>query len=259
MTADDYIREVEWALRDLPWRQRRDLVADLRNHLAELPPETDLVARLGTPNHYAADLRDAEGLARRRGPVAYLRARRPRNVILVVLMLVVAGLAISAAVSIQTYQPLVFGNMYHFPPRRYGAFGDEIKVRAGRPFIFGMEIVNSGRFAVRVLGVPYQPAMSYPWKARLMMGPPGKSYPAETPSQLFKPFDLNPGEHRVLFLKGVFVCRAGWKTAFGFEGIGSSFPVRYRFLWHVGTAEIPLPTPVAFSYGRGDGCRSTRR
>ena len=254
MTDADYVRQVDWALRDLPWRERRDLIADLRGHLAELPPATDLVARLGTPEHYAADLRAAEGLERHRGPVAYLRARRPRSIILVVLMLVVAGLAIAAVVSIQTYQPLVFGGMSHFPPARDGAFGDEIKVRAGAPFVFGMEIVNRGRFAVRVLGVPYEPAMAYPWKAHLMMGPLGKSFPGETPSQRFTPFDLHPGEHRVLFLKGVFVCRFGWKTLFGFEGIGSSFPVRYSFLWHDATAEIPFPKPVAFSYNRGDGC-----
>ena len=39
MTRDEYLREVGFALRDLPWRQRRDVLADLRGHLAELPPE----------------------------------------------------------------------------------------------------------------------------------------------------------------------------------------------------------------------------
>src|SRR5262245_26244499 len=92
--AEDYVRQVDGALRDLPWSQRRDLVADLRNHLAELPPETDLVARLGTPVRYASDLRAAEGLERRHGPVAYLRARRPRNVALVAITLTTIGLAI---------------------------------------------------------------------------------------------------------------------------------------------------------------------
>jgi hypothetical protein len=89
-----------------------------------------------------------------------------------------------------------------------------------------------------------------------MMGPLEKSFPGEDPSERFTPFDLRPGEQRFLFLKGVFVCRFGWKTNFGYQGIESSFPVRYSFLWHVGTAEIPLPEPVAFRFARGDGCRS---
>ena len=79
MTADDFVRQVELALGDLPWRQRRDLVAELREHLAELPPDTDLYARHGAPDRYAAEMRAAAGLELRRGPFAYLRARRPRN------------------------------------------------------------------------------------------------------------------------------------------------------------------------------------
>ncbi len=49
MTADDYVRMVSFELRDLPWRMRHDLVAELREHLAELPQGTNLSAQLGAP------------------------------------------------------------------------------------------------------------------------------------------------------------------------------------------------------------------
>ena len=67
MTADDYLRSVSFQLNDLPWGQRQKLLAEIRAHLDELPPDTDLRVRLGTPEEYAADLRMAAGLERRRG------------------------------------------------------------------------------------------------------------------------------------------------------------------------------------------------
>ncbi len=105
MTADEYLRNVSFWLGDLPWGQRQDLLAEIRAHLAELPADTDLEARLGTPDEYAADLRAAAGLERRRGPIAFLRARRPRNLILAVLALTVIGLAIGTVVWVDSYQP----------------------------------------------------------------------------------------------------------------------------------------------------------
>ena len=56
MTADDYLRSVSFQLNDLPWGQRQELLAEIRTHLDELPAGTDLTARLGTPDEYAADL-----------------------------------------------------------------------------------------------------------------------------------------------------------------------------------------------------------
>ena len=94
MSPDEYLRNVSYSLNDLPWGMRRDLVAELRAHLDELPPGTDLETRLGRPEEYAADLRSAAGLERRRGPIAFLRARRLRNLILVVLSLTLIGLGL---------------------------------------------------------------------------------------------------------------------------------------------------------------------
>jgi uncharacterized membrane protein len=76
MIAEDYLRMVAFELRDLPWKMRRDIVSELRGHLDELPPGTDLGAQLGRPHEYAAELRSAAGLERRRGVIAFLRAPR---------------------------------------------------------------------------------------------------------------------------------------------------------------------------------------
>lgn len=114
MTAEDYIRQVNFWLTDLPWGTKKALLSELRGHLAELPADTDLDT-LGTPEQYAKDLRAAAGLERRRGPIAFLRARRPRNLILVALTLTVIGLALGAVAWIDSYQPLAFGNGWEFP------------------------------------------------------------------------------------------------------------------------------------------------
>jgi hypothetical protein len=115
--ADDYLRSVSFELGDLPWGKRQELLAEIRTHLDELPAGTDLRARLGTPKEYAADLRAAAGLERRRGAIAFLRARRPRNLILVALILIVIGLAIGAVEWVDSYQPLAFQSGAEiFPP-----------------------------------------------------------------------------------------------------------------------------------------------
>jgi uncharacterized membrane protein len=57
VTAEDYVSRVAFELRDLPWGTRRELLSELRVHLDELPAGTDLAARLGPPEEYAADLR----------------------------------------------------------------------------------------------------------------------------------------------------------------------------------------------------------
>jgi uncharacterized membrane protein len=64
MIAEHYLSDVSFELRDLPWRMRRDLIAELRGHRDELPTGTDLVGRLGTPKEYGAELRSAAGSSR---------------------------------------------------------------------------------------------------------------------------------------------------------------------------------------------------
>lgn len=247
MTADDYLRRVSLALRDLPWRQRRDLVAELRGHLAELPADTNLAERLGAPEQYAADMRSAAGLERRRGVIAFLRARRPRNVVITVVAVVLIGLAISTTVWVQNYQPLAA--VAGFPPllpahAHIAPDGNAENVLAlpGRPFQLGLPLQNTGRSAVRVQGVP----IAGPFVTRLQMLGPFKSYKdwyRDGPGhyETFHPFDLEPGSNVILRLRGVYAkCGAYPVPDIGYTTV-TDFPVRYSFLWRTSTATIPLP------------------
>lgn len=254
MIAEDYLGMVASELRDLPWKVRRDLVSELRGHLDELPADTDLRARLGTPEEYAADLRSAAGLERRRGIIAFLRARRPRNLVLTLLMLTIIGLAIGALEWIDSYQPVAVGNSYRLPDDSVDApAGDSASVvfHQGRPFELGLEIQNTGRFTVRVLGVPLWPGE--PFKARLLMYQPNFLGGDVGPLARFHPFDLKPGERDILVLKGAYANCSRW------PGTGSTtlyhFPVRYSFLWRTATASIPLPEELAIVFRHKDNCR----
>ena len=245
MSPDEYLRDVGYRLRDLPWGVRRDLLEELRSHLNELPADTDLTARLGTPEEYAADLRSAAGLERRRGVAAFLRARRPRNLILAAVALTAIGLAIGAVVWVQSYQPLAFAGGSLDPVK---AGTGTVVFRQGRPFQFGITIRNRGHFPVRVLGAPVPPP-GLPFSGRLMMSRELGQSGVHGPYMRFRPFDLEPGDVRLLFFKGVLVCR-------GHGASGSSiglldFPVRFSFLWRTETAYIPLDQQLAIVSRKG--------
>ena len=193
MTRDDYLRRVGYSLNDLPWSMRRDLLAELRGHLEELPAG-DLNERLGTPEEYAADLRSAAGLERRRGPIPFLRARRPRNLIAAVVVIALIGLAIGAVVWIDSYQPLAFAGGTQDPldsKPSLGQAGGSVVFRKGRPFEYGITIQNTGRFAVRVLGVPRGP-MDF-FAGRLLMSKDQSGRLDQRPLEPFHPFDMKPG------------------------------------------------------------------
>jgi hypothetical protein len=71
-----YAQAVRDALADVPEADRAELLEDLEDHLAEVSEESGeaLTTRLGTPEHYAAELRTAYGAdagrGRRRSPQA---------------------------------------------------------------------------------------------------------------------------------------------------------------------------------------------
>ena len=250
MTRDEYVRNVGWSLRDLPWSTRRDLLRELGAHLDELPADTDFRAQLGPPETYAGDLRAAAGLERRRGLIAFLRARRPRNLILFVLALTVAGLAIGAVVWIDSYEPIVYGNATQYPPDSKpspGQPGITVVFRKGRPFLYGITIRNSGRFPVRVLGIPR--GVTDFFKAHLLVNKPN---PAENerPLERFRPFDLHPGETRWLVLKGVYACTTGMSGGGG-GVIREAIPVRFSFLWRTETTFVPARDPLAITFRKG--------
>ncbi|HEX6953076.1 MAG TPA: hypothetical protein VF124_09790 [Gaiellaceae bacterium] len=249
MTSEDYLRRVDAALRDLPWRQRRELLGELRAHLEELPAGTEL-SELGTPEEYAADLRSAAGLERRRGLVAFLRARRPRNLILTGAVLALIGLAIGAVVWIDSYQPIAFAGGTQLPldaKPSLGQAGESIVFRKGRPFEYGITIRNSGRFTVRVLGIPASNTDFY--AGRLLMSEDQSGRMDERPLERFHPFDMRPGSFRWLLLRGGYACTTGMGKGTGVTW--GAIPVRFRFLWRTGTAWIPLEEPLTFSFPNG--------
>ena len=254
MKTEEYLRGVTFWLHDLPWRMRRDLLTEIRRHLDELPADTDLSARLGTPEEYAAELRSAAGLEHRRGPVAFLRARRPRNLILAVIALTVIGLAIGAAEWIDSYQPIAFAGGTQEPldsKPSLGSAGVMVVFHKGRPFQYGISIRNNGRFAVRVLGVPRSVTDFY--AGRVLVSQPNR-FGNERPLERFRPFDLKPGEIRWLLLKGVYACTTGMggSSRLGFTSvIRGAIPVRFSFLWRTETALIPLGDPLTISFPRG--------
>jgi hypothetical protein len=189
VTAEEYVRRVDFRLRDLPWRMRRDLIDELRGHLDELPADTDLAARLGPPEQ-----------------------------------------------------------------------------RQNRPFRLGIRVQNTGAFTVRVLGVPIHPQPSGGWfghatppelpvSARLMMSGPLQLLGAtHGPYTRFHPFDLKPGEVRLLFLTGVYGNCRNWGGGVAYL---VDFPVRFRFLWRTTTVHVPLPQQLAIVLGKGFRCRAT--
>lgn len=247
MTAVEYLRRVEWALRDLPWGMRRDLVSELREHLAELPDET----ALGSPEQYAAELRTAAELERRRGVVAFLRARRPRNVILTVLALTVLGLAVGAVAWVQSYQPLAATYAGIEPADAVEAPANDSRsavFHEGRAFRFGLSVQNTGPFTVRILGVAESEA--FPISGRLMMSEPLKNYAVRGPYMRFHPFDLRPGEVRLLFFAGRN-CLPG--TA-GVTAADSGFDVRFHFLWRTAAPLVALPQKLAIIVPKNAPC-----
>ena len=247
MTAAEYVRRVDGALRDLPWAERQNLAAELRDHLAELPVDTDLVERLGAPETYAADLRAAEGLERRHGAIAFLRARRPRNLALALLAASVLGFAIGAVVWIQTYQPLRAGDTTIVPNGTVetpGHNSESVTFRQGKPFEVGVEITNTGSFAIHVLGASVPPAIplsppgigaptNLPVVAQILVSPPLPPHTTVGPFTPLRPFDLEPGQTRLLLLKGVYGnCRdwvpgaIGGIDELGFDTASSGGPSR---------------------------------
>lgn len=247
MTEKDYLRAYARELRDLPRRQRRELVAEMRQHLAELPAGTDLLAQLGRPQQHATDMRAAAGVERRHGPMAFFRARW-RSLVFIALLLTLIGLSIGAVVWIDDYQPLHNTGGFSSPPdgaHEFGLNGEAVTFREGKPFNFGQQFQNTGRFTVRVLGLAYDRNM--PWTARLLMNRTYTGQNMKYPP--FHPFDLRPGEFGFLILNGVWACHGEHKA--GDTVTLHDFPVRYGFLWRKATATIRLSTDLAIQFKKG--------
>jgi hypothetical protein len=207
----------------------------------------NLVERLGAPERYAAELRGAAGLDRRRGAIAFLRARRPRNLVLTAAALAVLGLAIGAVAWVDSYQPLVFAGATQDPldsKPTPGAAGVTVVFHEGRPFLYGLSIHNDGRFTVRVLGIPKSVTDFY--SGELLMSKDQTGRLDERPLERFHPFDMRPGSFRWLVFKGVYACTTGIGAGAGVTR--AAIAIRYRFLWRTATAWIPLADPLSITF-----------
>lgn len=136
---------------------------------------------------------------------------------------------------------------------RTGAAGETIVAyRDGRPIQFGFSVRNSGGFDVRVVGVPL--AGPSPFAARLFVSGPldhGDRVPG--PLDRFKPFDLKPGEERMLVFRGVFAHCRDWSNGTGTQF--DAFPVRFSFLWRHETVRIPASSPLVIRVPEDRRCR----
>jgi HAAS domain-containing protein len=250
LTREQYLAAVETRLGDLPWSVRKNLANELRMHLDEIPAqEEDLVATLGSPQSYAAELRAAADLRPRRGVVAFLRARRPRNLIFVVCVLAVAAAGIAALAWASSYTPpLEPGDYYRLPDESStGGLGEtEVRFREGKPFQYGFSMVNGGRFPVRIVGVPIMQSPFRMFVVRVFVEdvPTPNRLPADVP---FHPFTLEPGSERTIVLRGKF---ARCKTLQPGSGVEfHTMPVRVRFLRWTHDTAVPLRNPLVISVG----------
>ena len=241
MSHEQYLAEVEGCLTDLPWRDRKRLVADLRVHLGEIPAGENLVARLGSPQSFVAELRGTAGLTPRRGPIAFLRARRPRNLVIgLVVLAVAASIGVGVAWA-RSYEPLTTGSTGLNPiPSHQGPVGETVAAyRDGKPFQIGFSIRNDGRFAVRVVSVPVA-SVAGPFTVRAYVVPSETDDAARAVA--FRPFTLEPHHERLVVLRGTYShCHS---LASGASITILSLPVRARFALWTRTVWIALTDPV---------------
>jgi hypothetical protein len=242
VNAERYLAAVSLELRDLPWRLRKSLIADLRLHLAEMPADEDLEARLGIPSDYANELRAAAGITRSRGAVAFLRA----------------GLAILGTLAVgiawgRSYQPLAKGHWSRQPDHsREGALQESVvRFREGKPFQLGFSLMNTGSFSVKVIGVPIHNGFLWPFAVRTFIA--RSDGDGIAPMDRFRPFTLRPGHERMILLRGRYAnCRfyrvSGSLTV-------TALPVRERFLLWRRTLEFPLSSPLVIQFHDSNNCR----
>ncbi len=256
-SADQYLAVVESELSDLPWKARKSLLADLRLHLDEIPPDEDLEERLGSPWNYATELREAADLRPRRGPIAFLRARRPRNVAIAALLLALIGAITAGGLWSRSYQPLSEGGAEMFPLNARGPAALEGRVatfRSGKPFQVGASVRNDGHFPVRILGVPIIQGRFTPFAVRPYLGPAENNCIGAMCAETFHPFTLEPGKERLIMLLGHYAnCRQFHQG----NGTGlESIPIRMKFLLSTRTVYVPLRGPLEIEFPMRDPCAS---
>jgi hypothetical protein len=156
--AAAYLDAVRGELVDVPWSSRTDLLATVRERLAELPDNAVPEHELGPPRDYARELRAAAGLApRRRSPWALLRGMRPRVLILAVVAIVVLAAAIAGLVYRAHYQPLSVDAYLGYSNAQVitdplVTDTDFYRYEPGKIVVTGMALHNSGWATVHIDG-----------------------------------------------------------------------------------------------------------
>jgi hypothetical protein len=173
--------------------------------------------------------------------------------IIAVAMLILIGLAIGTVEWVASYQPVVAaGSMANPVGAKHDSIGDveSVVFHQGRPFRFGIDILNAGSHTVRVLGVSYGPGQ-IPFSARLLVSGPSLGGTV-MPLTRFHPFDLPPGQIRLLIFKGVFHYRCPSGMNIGATILSLvDLPVRFSFLWRTATAAIPVPEQLRIVFRKG--------
>ncbi len=154
--AAAYLDAVRQELIDVPWSSRTDLLATVRERLAELPEGMVPDRELGPPRDYARGLREGAGLApRSRLPWALLRGMRPRTLMLSVAALVVAAAFVTGLVYRAHYQPLSASASFGYSNADVISdplvTGTELyRYAPGKVIVTGIDVHNSGWATVRV-------------------------------------------------------------------------------------------------------------
>ncbi len=151
---------------------------------------------------------------------------------------------VAALVWINSYQPLRFayGTVTPDNVRTDVPDRDVVTFHDGGPFSFGITVQNSGRFTVRIEGVPLiEPNEILPFSGRVFMSGVLKNGGVYPPYVPFHPFDLKPGQVRLLFIRGVYAHCHDYGGGSGV--VFDSFPVTFSFLWRTERVRIPLARP----------------
>lgn len=155
-----YIDRAMRHLRDLPQSERAEIAGDLRLRIDELGVgnAADLTAALGTPDEWAAAVREAMELE----PWPPSSVRRRRRVRAVGLLVVLAGLVVAAAVwrAGRSEGPdLAFGGAFSSGDARFVGSVLEVPARSGAAFEFAVVVTNRGDHPVELIGLESFPGV----------------------------------------------------------------------------------------------------
>lgn len=238
--------EVGKHFRDVSWRERQTILADLTAHLDETNVAENTwevrTEHVGRPDEYALQLRKDLGVGTTLDSLERARrfnARhiRPRTKVLVAFTVLLISAAIGALSRIANYQPLTFGNRttccgVHL--RAGNASEEQFTWVQGGEFYVGTWITNTGSFALRVtdIAAPADAAISndsWPWDNwRITLSTDEQMPIPRGHDRPFLPFMLASGAHQLMFIRRDFdTCRSQFMagTSIGLNSVNVKFEI----------------------------------